>query len=90
VDALIAANERLKQEIDDALSCKHERLAWTERFREFENIGELDRKIVATLIKSIKILGKRKIEIEFNYQTEYETALATRAGLAVVREEVGA
>jgi ribosomal protein S17E len=83
-DVLITANERLKQEIDDALSCKHERMAWTERFRDFENLTELDRKTVATLIRSIRIVGKRKIEIEFNYQSEYDAALAA------VREEVGA
>ena len=75
-DVLIAANERLKREIDDALSCKHERIAWMEHFKAFENFDAIDRKIAATLIKRITITGKRKIEIEFNYKTEYEAALA--------------
>jgi hypothetical protein len=74
-DELAAANERLKQEIDDALSCKNERMAWIEHFKQFENLETLDRKTVATLIRSIKIIGKREIEIAFNYQSEYETAL---------------
>jgi predicted nuclease with TOPRIM domain len=75
-DALVAANERLKQEIDDALSCKHERMAWIEHFKQFENLDTLDRKTVATLIKCIRIVGKKELEIEFNYQPEYETALS--------------
>ncbi len=74
--ALTAANERLKREIDEALSCKHERLAWMTYFKEFASLEALDRKTVATLIKSIKIKGKREIEIEFNYKAEYEAALA--------------
>jgi hypothetical protein len=73
---LIAANERLKHEINDALSCKHERLLWMEHFKNFANLEALDRKTSATLIKCIRITGKRKIEIEFNYKAEYEAALA--------------
>jgi hypothetical protein len=76
IDDLTAVNERLRREIDDALSCKHERLAWIGYFREFASLETLDRKTVATLIKSIKIKGKREIEIEFNYKAEYEAALA--------------
>jgi DNA invertase Pin-like site-specific DNA recombinase len=74
-DVLIAANERLKSEIDDTLFCKHERMAWMEHFKQFANLDAIDRKTVATLIKCIKIVGKREIEIEFNYQAEYDTAL---------------
>jgi DNA invertase Pin-like site-specific DNA recombinase len=73
---LIAASERLKKEIDDTISCKHERMAWIEHFREFENLSELDRRTVIHLISSIRILGKTEVEIGFNYQAEYETALA--------------
>jgi DNA invertase Pin-like site-specific DNA recombinase len=75
-DVLAASNERIKQEIDDAMSCKHERMEWLGHFRQFESLETLDRKTVATLIKSIRILGKHEIEIEWNYQAEYETALA--------------
>jgi hypothetical protein len=75
-DILIAANERLYREIDDALSCKHERLAWLGYFKQFANLDVIDRKTVAILIKYIKIIGKREIEIEFNYQSEYDKAVA--------------
>ena len=75
-DILAAANERLKREIDDALSCKHERLMWMEHFKDFARLSALDRKTAATLIKCIHINGKKKINIEFNYKAEYEAALA--------------
>jgi DNA invertase Pin-like site-specific DNA recombinase len=75
-DVLAAANERLKRETDDALSCKHERMAWIEHFKQFENLDALDRKTVATLINRIRIVGKREIEIEWSYKSEYETVLA--------------
>jgi len=75
-DLLVAANEKLRQEIDDALSCKHERIAWMERFKDFANLDSIDRKTAAILIKCIRIIGKKKIEIEFNYRLEFEAALA--------------
>ena len=73
-DALIAANAKLHTEIEAVLSCKHERMAWTEHFRKFENLSVIDRKTVIHLIHSIRVLGKKEIEITFNYQLEYENA----------------
>jgi len=82
-DILIAANERLQREIDDAHSCKHERLTWMEHFKQFANLDAIDRKTAAILIKYIRIIGKREIEIEFNYQAEYDAALEIiRRGVA--------
>ena len=82
-DVLIAANERLRREINDALSCKHERLAWMEHFKQFANLDVLDRRTAAILIKCIRIIGKREIEIEFNYQADYDAAIELiRRGVA--------
>jgi DNA invertase Pin-like site-specific DNA recombinase len=74
-DILSAANERLQQEIDDALSCKHERMMWIESFREFAGLEVLDRRTVVHFIQSIRILGKTEIEIDFIYNDEYKTVL---------------
>ncbi|GHV13844.1 recombinase [Clostridia bacterium] len=74
-DALIAANIHLRGEIDDALSCKHERTVWIENFREFENLESIDRRTVVHLIRVIRVLGKHEIEITFNYQDEYESII---------------
>ena len=82
-DILITANERLRREADEAPSCKNERLAWMEHFKQFANLDVIDRKTVAILIKCIKIIGKREIEIEFNYQAEFDAAIELiRRGVA--------
>ena len=74
-DTLIAANAKLRNEIEAVLSCKHERMAWTEHFTKFENLDHIDRKMVMHLIHSIRVFGKSDIEIAFNYQFEYENAV---------------
>jgi DNA invertase Pin-like site-specific DNA recombinase len=74
-DALTDANAKLEQEIFDALSCKTERLTWLEHFKQFSNLGTINRKVVSILIKSIRVLGKREIAIDYNYQAEYDTAV---------------
>ena len=68
------ANVRLLAEIEAVLSCNHERMAWTGHFTKFETIEAIDRRMVIHLIHSIIILGKRELEITFNYQIEYENA----------------
>ena len=75
-DTLIAANAGLRCEIESALSCRHERMAWMGHFTRFENLDAIDRKMVMHLIHSIRVLGKSEIEISFNYQLEYESAVA--------------
>jgi DNA invertase Pin-like site-specific DNA recombinase len=81
-DALEAANAKLEQEIEDALACKTERLLWLEHFRQFENLDAINRKVVSILIKSIRVIGKREITIDYNYQDEYEAA-AQMSGIGV-------
>ena len=71
---LTDANLRLETEIEAVLSCNHERLAWTGHFTKFENLETIDRRMVIHLIHSIVVLGKRELEITFNYQIEYENA----------------
>ena len=73
-DALDEANAKLEQEIADALACKTERLLWIEHFRQFSDLETINRKVVSILVKSIHIIGKREIVIDYNYQDEYETA----------------
>jgi DNA invertase Pin-like site-specific DNA recombinase len=74
-EKLTEANSRLQNEIETALSCKHERMAWTTHFTKFKTLDSIDRKMVVHLIRSIRVLGKTEIEISFNYQIEYENAV---------------
>jgi DNA invertase Pin-like site-specific DNA recombinase len=73
---LIAALESLRQELDDILAGKGERLRWTENFKRFEKLTELDRRTVVNLIQSIRVLSKTELQITFNYQSEYERAVS--------------
>ncbi len=52
---------------------------WMERYQEFSETSELDRRTVVALIQSIKVLGKKDLEITFRYQAEYEETLARLA-----------
>ena len=76
------ANEKLRKQLEDALAGKSDNLKWAEHFKRFGGITEIDRRTVVSLIHSIKITSKTKLEITFNYQSEYEGALA------LVRKEV--
>ena len=70
------ANNLLNNEVDEVLSCRHERMVWMEHFKNFENLDRLDRRTVIHLIRSIRVLGKTEIEISFNYQFEYDNTLS--------------
>ena len=75
MDTLMTANARLRDETEAVLSCRHERMAWTGHFTKFENLDAIDRRTVIHLIHSIRVIGKSEIEINFNYQLEYDTAV---------------
>ena len=69
------ATMMLQQQLDDVRSGSSERLKWTEHFKKFGELTELDRRMVINLIQSIRIVSKTEIVITFNYQAEYELAL---------------
>lgn len=66
----------LETERNNALDGKAERLRWLEHFRKFEGLEELDRRTMVNLVRSIRVLSKTELDITFNYQAEYEQALA--------------
>lgn len=70
------ALSKLRQELDDVLCNRSERLLWMEHFRQLEGITELNRKTVAHLVQSICVISKTEIQVAFNYQLEYEKAAA--------------
>ena len=76
------ANDTLKEQLDEVFAGKSERLRWIEHFKQFDSLTEIDRRTVVNLIQSIRIKTKTELTITFNYQDEYENALA------VLRKEV--
>lgn len=73
---------KLRQELEDVRNNKSERLTWIEHFKQFEGLATLDRKAVAHLIQSIRVISKTELQITFNYQLEYENAIISATEVA--------
>ena len=66
----------LSKQLEDTLTGKGERLRWTEHFKRFEGLTEIDRRTVVSLIQSVRVVSKTELLVTFNYQDEYENVLA--------------
>lgn len=47
----------------------------------------IDRRAVMQLIRSIRVMGKDELHIEFNYQDEYQKAISLAEQIATKNEE---
>lgn len=66
---------RLEKELHTATFSLKENNNWIEIFRQYQNITELTRPIVVTLIDHINIYEGNRIEIVFQYHYDFEQAL---------------
>lgn len=87
IDLLKQAIAELNEKLTDVLENRSERNRWMAHFMKFSTLEDLDRRVVAQLIRSITVLGKNDLHIEFNYQDEYQKALklAKQAAETVVQ-----
>ena len=67
--------ERLKKEQAQAVTTGMTNRAWVKAFAQFQNISELDRRVLVALVDRIFIYENKAIEIQFKYRDEYELAL---------------
>jgi len=65
-----------EHELDDILNNKDEHMMRLEHFKSFQNLPEINRKVVIRFISSIRIMSKENIDISFNYEFEYNKALS--------------
>ena len=72
-----SALTELEAELDECMNNTSTKMKWIEHFKKFENISQIDRNTVVQLIMSIHIYDKTHLQITFNYEDEYEKALAT-------------
>ena len=84
--ALGYANPR---KLSDVLENRSERNRWISHFTQFSTMETLDRKAVVHMIQSIKVIGKKELEITFTYQDEYMTAGKLQAFEALMKEVPG-
>ena len=69
------AETTLKQEQERILQNRTEESLWIERFKAYQNIDGLDRRIAVTLIDRIEVYEDCRIDIRFQYQYDYDRAL---------------
>lgn len=82
--ALIAEwNDKLT----DVLENRSERNRWINHFMKFSTMEDIDRRAVMQLIRSIRVMGKDELHIEFNYQDEYQKAISLAEQIATKNEE---
>lgn len=70
-----ASIQALKNKLNDVLENKSERNRWISHFTEFSSLETLDRKAIVHFIKSIRVVGKKELDITFNFQDEYKKAV---------------
>jgi hypothetical protein len=75
-NCLRGAISLLEQQRENVLAGNSNRLRWMEHFMRFEGLTELDRRMVINLIQSVRVISKTELHITFNYQSEFEKALA--------------
>ena len=62
--------------LTDVLENRSERNRWINHFMRFSTMEDIDRRAVMQLIRSIRVMGKDELHIEFNYQDEYQKAIS--------------
>lgn len=67
--------QQMKIKLEDVMENRSERLRWISRFTQFSNLTELDRRVVVQLIQAIRVVGKKELDIRFNYEDEYKQAM---------------
>lgn len=71
-----AAIQGWNDKLSEVLENRGERNRWLNHFLQFAEMEEIDRSVVSRLIQSIKISAEKQIEVRFNYQDEYQKAVA--------------
>ena len=67
---------KLEQELDEYLNNSSKKALWTEHFKRFADVEELDRSTVVQLILNITIFDKKYLQITFNFDDDYKRMLS--------------
>ena len=85
------AVRKLKHEIQKVMEAKTDKYEWLRYFKEYQNISGLSRMAVVELIDRVRIFDKNHVEIDFNFEDCFQSALRQiqSAGCTVCTEENG-
>lgn len=64
--------EGIREEMEHELSRSTEGRGWMEQFRRYQNITELDRSIVVSLIERIYVFRSHRVEIVYRWHDEFQ------------------
>jgi len=81
--------EAVREEMSQELAGSSENRAWIELFRRHQNITELDRNAVVSMIERIMLYKDHRVEIVFRWQEEYQWLSNILARQARSEQEVG-
>ncbi|WP_368269730.1 recombinase family protein [Enterocloster clostridioformis] len=71
------ALKRLKREQQDAAAMGSQNRAWVQVFAQYENVQELDRRLLLALVDKIFIYEDKRVKIVFRYRDEFARAMET-------------
>ena len=66
-----SALERVKKESRDAKTVGNSERAWVALFREYENIEEVDRRVLMALVDRIYVYENNRVEVMFRFRDEF-------------------
>ena len=81
INSAKTAQEELIAKREKLLSRENNNRPWMETFREYRNVSELDRKMIASLITSIVVYDTDTVEIHFHYEDEIQEMLEMASSL---------
>lgn len=81
INSAKTAQEELIAKREKLLSRENNSRPWMETFREYRNVSELDRKMIASLIASIVVYDTDTVEIHFHYEDEIQEMLEMASSL---------
>lgn len=81
INSAKTAQEELIAKREKLLTRENNSRPWMETFREYRNVSELDRKMIASLIASIVVYDTDTVEIHFHYEDEIQEMLEMASSL---------
>ena len=70
------AIKRQKEDLSNLAATMDRQLEWMEHFLKYEDVEEIDRTVIAMLVKRISIHADKRVSIDFWYADEYERLIS--------------
>ena len=65
----------LREKLTEVLENRSERNRWISQFTQFSTLETLDRRALIHMVQSIRVRGKKELDITFTHEDEYKKAL---------------